>query len=410
MSKSEFARNVLTLMTGTTIAQAIPILLSPILTRIYTDEDYGLFAPLMSLVTGLLTIAALRYDLAIVLPKSEGEAKSMVKLSRKIAIIVSILITLSVIFFINPIVVSLKSEPIKNWYYVVGLLVFVLIQINIIQSYLNRKKEYNLISKSKMLQGGGVAVSQVVLGSLVFTGGASGLILGYLIGQLGSLAYLFKKTNKEFLDVENQDKYLLSKYKKMPLLNGPNAVVDAVRTNGINIIIVNLFATAILGQFSLAWRILQAPLGLINGAFSKVCFQQLSVLDKSKHFNFLKKNLVRSFLIGILPFTILYFFSPVIFSFIYGENWKLAGEIGAVLVPWLFLNLLTSPISTYFIVVEKQGRMLIFAVFYMLVPFVALWYFRHDFLTAIKALSYSMSLMLLVFIFIVLYTSKRNNC
>ena len=42
--KSEFSRNVLTLMTGTTIAQAIPIAISPILTRIYTPEDFGVFA------------------------------------------------------------------------------------------------------------------------------------------------------------------------------------------------------------------------------------------------------------------------------------------------------------------------------------------------------------------------------
>ncbi len=38
--KSEFSKNVLTLMTGTTIAQAIPIAISPILTRIYTPEDF----------------------------------------------------------------------------------------------------------------------------------------------------------------------------------------------------------------------------------------------------------------------------------------------------------------------------------------------------------------------------------
>ena len=42
--KSEFSRNVLTLMTGTTIAQAIPIAISPILTRNYTSEDFGVFA------------------------------------------------------------------------------------------------------------------------------------------------------------------------------------------------------------------------------------------------------------------------------------------------------------------------------------------------------------------------------
>ena len=50
-SKSEFTKNVLTLMTGTTIAQAIPIAISPILTRIYTPEDFGVFALYIAIVS-----------------------------------------------------------------------------------------------------------------------------------------------------------------------------------------------------------------------------------------------------------------------------------------------------------------------------------------------------------------------
>jgi O-antigen/teichoic acid export membrane protein len=60
--KSEFSRNVLTLMTGTTIAQAIPIAISPILTRIYTPEDFGMFALYMSTASLFSVIATGRYE------------------------------------------------------------------------------------------------------------------------------------------------------------------------------------------------------------------------------------------------------------------------------------------------------------------------------------------------------------
>lgn len=56
--KSEFSKNVLTLITGTTIAQAIPIAISPILTRIYTPEDFGVFALFVSLV-GFISVIKL---------------------------------------------------------------------------------------------------------------------------------------------------------------------------------------------------------------------------------------------------------------------------------------------------------------------------------------------------------------
>ena len=72
--KSEFSRNVLTLMTGTTIAQAIPIAISPILTRLYTPEDFGVVG-LFGAISGIFgAIATGKYELAIMLPKKDEDA------------------------------------------------------------------------------------------------------------------------------------------------------------------------------------------------------------------------------------------------------------------------------------------------------------------------------------------------
>ena len=96
-AKNEFTRNVLTLMMGTTIAQAIPIAISPILTRIYSPKDFGLFALFMSITSFISVSATARYELAILLPKSEEEAINIVSLSMIFAILIS-LISLLVIF------------------------------------------------------------------------------------------------------------------------------------------------------------------------------------------------------------------------------------------------------------------------------------------------------------------------
>jgi len=76
--KSEFSRNVLTLMTGTTIAQAIPIAISPILTRIYTPEDFGVFALYMSVASLLAVVDTGSYEHAIILPKKDEGAVNIV--------------------------------------------------------------------------------------------------------------------------------------------------------------------------------------------------------------------------------------------------------------------------------------------------------------------------------------------
>lgn len=74
LSKSEFLRNVLTLMTGTTIAQAIPIANTPILTRLYTLADFGLLALFVAVTSILGSIANGRYEMAIMLPKKDEDA------------------------------------------------------------------------------------------------------------------------------------------------------------------------------------------------------------------------------------------------------------------------------------------------------------------------------------------------
>ncbi|MBD3843179.1 MAG: oligosaccharide flippase family protein [Campylobacterales bacterium] len=69
--KSEFSRNVLTLMTGTTIAQAIPIAISPILTRIYTPEDFAVFALFVSIVGIMAVVSTGKYEMSLILPKKD---------------------------------------------------------------------------------------------------------------------------------------------------------------------------------------------------------------------------------------------------------------------------------------------------------------------------------------------------
>ena len=91
--KSEFSRNVLTLMTGTTIAQAIPIAISPILTRIYTPEDFGVFALYMAIAAIISVVSTGRYEMAIMLPKRNEDVNAIVKL------ILILLSSISIFFF-----------------------------------------------------------------------------------------------------------------------------------------------------------------------------------------------------------------------------------------------------------------------------------------------------------------------
>ena len=114
--KSEFGKNILTLMTGTTLAQAIPIAISPILTRIYAPEDFGVFA-LYAAVASVMSIAATgRYELAIMLPRKESDAFSIAVLSAAIAAVLSVISIIIVLMFNNDIAFFLGNPDLGNCY------------------------------------------------------------------------------------------------------------------------------------------------------------------------------------------------------------------------------------------------------------------------------------------------------
>ena len=121
---TEFSRNVLTLMMGTTIAQAIPIAISPVLTRIYTPSDFGLFALFNSLIAVFGVIASGRYELAIMLPKKDEDAINIASLGILISTFFSVFLFFIILFFNDSICSLLNNTDIKPWLYFIPLVVF----------------------------------------------------------------------------------------------------------------------------------------------------------------------------------------------------------------------------------------------------------------------------------------------
>ena len=411
--KSEFSRNVLTLMTGTTIAQAIPIAISPILTRIYTPEDFGLFALYISIALLFATAATGRYELAIMLPKKESDAVNIVFLSLLITLIITLL-TLFIVFFFNQSITNiLGNQDISSWLYFIPFTVFFMGLYQSLNYWNNRKKEYKRLAISRVVQSGVTGGANLGMGGLQF--GASGLIVGNIIGQSLSTLYLFNHVYKEdsrSIRFFNKIKIiaLLKKYKKLPLLNMPNVLIDNFRLSGINILIAKFFTTSTLGQFALAWKMVQTPMSVIGKSLSQVFFQKIASVKRDELYAIIKKFIVKASLVALPIFLIIYFFSVDIFSFVFGENWSEAGEAASVMSPWLFLNFLTSPLSQIFIILNKQEIMLIFSIFYMATPLAILYLFQDlEFINALNMVTLSMSIMLLIFIGMVLFYAKREE-
>lgn len=406
VARHEFVGNVLTLLTGTAFAQALGLAIYPIVTRMYSAADMGVFNLFMAFVGFIVTIAALRYDLAIVPAASDDEAATLLSLATRCNLVISLLTTIVMAVFAMPIASALDSPALAPWLWLAGPMVFITAQTAVMGYWLNRKKHYSIASTNQMMQS--LTMSGTRVGFGAFGSSVAGLLASQGLGFAVALTRLVVKTRSELKAPRAASlRQVASKYRRMPLVNGPNALVDAIRLNGITLLIGRFFEDETVGNFSVAWLLIQAPLSLINGALSQVFFQKMAVTPRGDMLRLVKGSLVRSLLLGIIPFAMIWFAAPPLLPWVLGGDYHLVGVLAAALVPWLYLNLATSPVSMLFIVVQKQGIMLAFGIAYMITPLSILWFFHRDIVTTIQLVSWAMAGLLVIFCVLALWAARQ---
>jgi len=409
--KSEFTRNVLTLMTGTAIAQAIPIAISPILTRIYSPEEFGIFALYLSVASIPAIIATGRYELAIMLPKKDEDAIYITLASIGISFFVSLIVLFIVSAFNTEIAVLLDNTEISKWLYFIPITVFFTGVYKSINFWFNRKKEYKNIATSKVYQSSIAGGSSLSLGFSGFQ--HIGLIFGNLIGQIFATSYfvnIFYRKYKAKIRFNRLKSYaLLRKYKKFPILNMLNALIDSLRLAGINILIAKYYSLSTLGQFSLAWRMVQMPISILSSSMSQVFYQKINGLSNQELYRYTVKFVIQLSITALLPFLLIFIFAQDLFEIFFGEKWTQAGSIASILTPWLYVNFISSPLSIVAMKIGKHEISLITSVVYMATPLSILYYFQNsDINYVLNLIVYAMVIILMVYIAIILFKLRER--
>lgn len=390
-------KNVLTLVSGSILAQIAAVSISIFTARIFTPEVFGQFALYGSITGILVTMASLRYDMAIVLPSDDDTARMVAKVATRSNIGFAVLASITCIA-LRPVFADLfDDETLAFWLSFSGLTVFFVAQVTVLQYWYNRLREYRTIAANRVQQTVGSSLGQLGFGVAGLTT-MPGLLFGTLLGQAFAYGNLTRKAGSLRQPVGPDApsvREVMKRYRRMPLLNLPNALVDSVRLNGISILI-GYIAVGALGQFNLAWRLLQMPVQLITGGVSQVFYERMTHVKPGGMFKLVRFVSIRTFLVGLIPFALIFALSPWLFLFVFGDQWDMAGGFARALIPWLMLQVVTSPISTIFVVTDKQHWALIFSVFYCVVPLAILFFSPWNLLPTVQLLGAAMATLLLV--------------
>lgn len=369
ISVSSFIRNVLTVVSGTILAQAITMLFSPFITRLYGPEAFGILGTFTSIVTITTTVAALTFPIAIVLPKKDIDTLGIIKLSFITAFFMSLMTFIFLEVFGKNVVNLLGVEILEPFLFLIPIIMFLTAGRQIFEQWLIRKKRFKIIAKilvyqslvvnSAKLSGGIIHPTGVVLIGVAAVG--YGLHTMFLL--IGSRrTFLSSLTGLKEKSITIQE--TIAKYSDFPLYRGPQVFIAALTQSMPILMLTALFGPAAAGFYSIALTVLGLPSQLIGKAVGDVFYPRIA--EASNRNEDITELLVKSTLlltvIGIVPFGTIILFGPSIFSVVFGANWEVAGMYASWVAVWSYALFISNPSIKALPVIGAQKFYLMFTI------------------------------------------------
>lgn len=333
-------RATLTLLAGGALAQALPLLLGPWLTRIYSPTEYGHFSLVWALATNVAVLGCARYEFALPLESDEGEASTLM------ALCLRVLLAVTAASLLVAALVVLWQDLSLAW--LLPLAVLAGASSQWLTLWASRSQRFALISAARVLQYGGGALAQVGLGLLQF--GAWGLLLGPVLAGLAASVLLARPAPQggwlALLKPQARLAAMARRHRDFPLLNTPHAFAGALQDSLALLILTAWAGDAAAGYWALALRYLKAPASLVGGALSQALYPRLvAAATPAEALRTVRHSMAVLGAMALPLAAALLAWGPELFSWLFGERWHDAGQLARALAPYIALHFIASPLS-----------------------------------------------------------------
>jgi O-antigen/teichoic acid export membrane protein len=397
---SEFNKNSLILFQGSAVAQILPILVTPILTRIYLPADFGVLAIFISINLILGIVSSAKYELSILLPKKDSNAVAICFLGMGLTSLVSIVVLVIIIFFRSNFSSFIEFDY-ENYLYFLPISIWFYGFFNNLNFLCTRKKLYKEVAYANIFKS--IVLCIIQLSFFLIVEGPLGLILGYVASQITvSLILLVaaKKYYKFLFQIEHV-KNVASRYIDFPKFSMPGSLVGTLAKEFLIILISFSYGNVVLGLFSMSQRILGGPVSLIGNSIGQVYFEQATknLKDDKNNKSLFLTTLLKLVLISGMIFIPLFFIVEDLFIFMLGTDWSDAGYYAKILIPFYAIRFISAPLSLTVSVYEKNIFNLIINIILLITSLIVV-ILNNSFETFLILFSVSMSLLYLSFVLV----------
>ncbi|SEK57743.1 Membrane protein involved in the export of O-antigen and teichoic acid [Roseateles sp. YR242] len=345
-------RATLTLLAGGALAQLLPLLLGPWITRLYSPIEFGHFSLVWTVATNVAVVGCARYEFALPLEKDSHAASRLMALCLRVLVAVTLASAL-----IGWAWATWQDLDLALW---LGLAVLAGALAQAMTLWATRASAFKALAAARLLQYGGAALLQVLMGLAAF--GAVGLLLGPVIASLAAALWLatVARPVDGWRAVWQQDRTGLRamalRHKDFPLLNTPHAFAGALQDSLALLLLSYWAGDAAAGYWALAMRYLKAPAGLVGGALSQTLYPRLVAARSPAE----AVRLVRQAMAALAAFAVplaavLTIWGPKLFAWAFGERWQDAGELARALAPYVAVHFIASPLSVTTMAWQAQG-------------------------------------------------------
>ncbi len=353
LPRNKFSRGVSFLVGGNISSLFATLLAAPILTRLYEPKDFANLAIYISCVALVNVISGLRYELAIPIADNQNDANNLTFLSFLINILISIIFG----FIAWPILLY-------NPFFSLPFQFYILCTLGILSGGFYKTIRYWAIRNKKFPEIASNRFQQIILTILIqllcYKFGGAGLIYGNLFGFIFAAFALINSLYKIFdlgvIRINNLIEVGVS-YRRFPFYSSFSGLSSTAGLRLPPILFSHFFGPLNTGLYALSDRIMTLPMSLIGASIAQVF--RIHGLDAKKEGNLtrLVNNLhfvLAQFSLPIMALILLT--GPDLFGLIFGAKWRESGAIASILSPWVYLALLTSPLSSLFGINKQEKK------------------------------------------------------
>jgi len=359
--KSTFLKAFALLSSGTVIQTIVVLAVSPILSRLFLPEDFGVVGLFLAVVGIVTPLAGASYHGAILLPRRQTDALNLFALALLLPVVVGPLLLAIGLFLPER---FLPAElPKDQWVVYLPLIVFTIFLHQALNAYRHweiRRTDYRSVFDSQILMTAGMVITQVLAG--LASWGGVGLILGHMMGYLCPVIYMqrsqWRSTRGRTFKVVSLKHVtrLAKKHWQFPVYNMPAQIFFSGSRHLPSILLATYFSTAEVGLYWFANRVLTKVEQSFGLHVSRICFQRCAQQRNKNKPNlaiFLKSTMFLT-AITFFPLMVLIFFGPSIFDYVFGPEWERSGLYASWLCLFVIGIVITMPARSVLTVYEMQ--------------------------------------------------------